>query len=132
MTRAYEYLFYRAYLWPARGSDAVRRFTAVVILSVIVCWHALAVLAFCEGLVGHGLIPGGLTTREGVVFFTLLLALQYVWFASTGRYRVILDRYSAEPANQRRLRSIAVFSYVLLSFILLICASVFRGNRLHT
>jgi len=136
MIYAYEYLFYRLYLfqsrknWPSEGA-------AVLVVSYLMTLLFFGnFLLLCE--VVHLLTTGGkgkVPAFSKVEIFSTILVLgycHYLFWRHNRRYRKVVERFESESAEGSTIRKLMVRLYITLSILLPFGAAIIRGWLLGT
>jgi hypothetical protein len=131
MIRAYQHLVYGLYRWQTRVWETLAGFNAILLASIFIFFNGLTVVALCEAISRHVFLPP-LSKAHVWLIGAFIFAIQYVPLVTFGQYADILERFRSESNRQRRIRTLALVGYAILSYASLICVAIFRTHRLHT
>lgn len=119
---AYEYLFYKLYIWSIKvnGEDYYNKASACFMVSAVLLLNAITFVAIFAIITGVFIIPSNLPKVFGALAAVLVWLFNYIYFSSGKRYLKILDRYRNESEGNAKRGNIIVTSYVIGSFVLLV------------
>ena len=124
------YLFLRGYELAIKQRSQVPWFRPLVLLSALNGLNALVVIWVCLELWGEDrpIAHQVFASRLAIVLWTILvfLTLYFRWIRN-GRYLAFRDEFNVESVAQRRLRTVVMFIYVIIS----LCAPAMVGYWVH-
>lgn len=117
---ALKYLYYRIYAWNLRvwGESDLPQYNALFGVSFLLFLNMLSILATVEVFVGEHLIQDSNFTKfvlAGVIF--VVFVVNFLCLVHDRKYMRIVKEFSDESATQRKGRLIALWIYVIGSFI---------------
>jgi|GEM_PF-3073533 len=115
---AYEYFFYRTYLFQRSfGPLQNPTFTSAAIVSVLLYLNLLSILLAIKSVSGFDTPINDLFT---LVILALLLTANWSYFSRPGKFSYLHNTFSTEPASRARRRTWFCALYVALTVALFV------------
>jgi hypothetical protein len=118
--RAYKYLYYRIYSWNLRawGESDMPQYNSLFGVSFLAFLNILSVPTALDLVIGGNVINNsgvGKLLIFGLLF--VVLVISYFLLVVNSRYKKIAQDFSSETTHQKRTRLIAIWLYILGSFV---------------
>lgn len=127
MMKIYRYLYYRLYSWNLKtwGEKDLPQWNALFGLSFMMFLN-LGLLGFLLQLLGVNIfLRDELPKKELIILMLSLFVVNYFLFIHRGNYRSIVKELKKEPPEKRRINTILIWLYVILSFALFVLSAMF-------
>lgn len=117
LVKPLRYLYFRIYEWNLRkhGESDFPQYNALLGTSFLMLMNFLSIPLIVDHL-GIMVIAPATFRNLVIALMPTTLVLHYLLLFRGGRYRTIQREFANEAANSRRRGTIAVWSYVVLSF----------------
>lgn len=122
----FKYLYYRIYTWNLKkwGERDVPQMNAMFGVSFMMFVNLFPIGALLE-LSGLKIFLRGETPKmELIIILLSLLGLNYFLFVHDGKYRLIAKELRKESPRKRRINTIYIWLYFLLSFAFLCLSAI--------
>jgi energy-coupling factor transporter transmembrane protein EcfT len=124
LVRYLKYIFWRNYLWQARtwGERSLPAVTAMSIVTLLLMFHGLVVLAIIEVVTGFPILRAEkYKDIIGLCFFAFLWIFPYFYFVNSDRYKKILKEYVSfkETRYQAMWRALAIVMHFIACLVAL-------------
>lgn len=127
MMKIYRYLYYRLYSWNLKtwGEKDLPQWNALFGVSFMMFLN-LGLLGFLLQLLGVNIfLRDELPKKELIIIMLSLFVVNYFLFIHRGNYRSIVKELKKEPPEKRRINTILIWLYVILSFALFVLSAMF-------
>lgn len=127
MMKFYRYLYYRLYSWNMKswGDKDLPQWNALFGVSFMMFLN-LGLLGFLLQLLGVNIfLRDELPKKELIIIMLSLFVVNYFLFIHRGNYRSTVKELKKEPPEKRRINTILIWLYVILSFALFVLSAMF-------
>lgn len=127
MMKIYRYLYYRLYSWNLKtwGEKDLPQWNALFGVSFMMFLN-LGLLGFLLQLLGVNIfLRDELPKKELIIIMLSLFVVNYFLFIHRGNYRSTVKELKKEPPEKRRINTILIWLYVILSFALFVLSAMF-------
>jgi hypothetical protein len=127
MMKIYRYLYYRLYSWNLKtwGEKDLPQWNALFGVSFMMFLN-LGLLGFLLQFLGVNIfLRDELPKKELIIIMLSLFVVNYFLFIHRGNYRSTVKELKKEPPEKRRINTILIWLYVILSFALFVLSAMF-------
>lgn len=131
MVKAYEYVYYRIYLWglKAYGEQDRPHDSAVLGVALLTYLNILTLFAILQGITGIKFSEiGGLSVEYLAVLAVCYMVLHYFILFRKKRYKQIIVEHSQESEEKHKKGTIWVIAYIVGTPIALIVSTLIASQ----
>jgi len=124
----FDYFYFKLYKATLKTSlYDIPRFAACVYLGGLIGTNLLLVYLF---LVKIDILPYIFTDKNqgGILFFFIILLCVVVY--NKKKHQLILDKYSKESNDKRIRGNVIVFTYIIISFLMIFAVAFYKSGKL--
>lgn len=127
--KAYEYAFYKFYDWlyNPNSKDDLPHIRAIGLLSVLTIFNLYSCLVLIEVVTGAKLTAFTSFSKLGIaVIVAPYCAVHYAFLLHGDRYKNIIAEFQDEDAQKKKIGSIQVTLYIILTIIIFISSAIIK------
>ena len=127
--KAIDYLYYKIYRVVLKGSlNDIAPFAAMIYSCGIICLNLFVIGAFMRKI---GLLPFFVRNKNQMIIFMIsFFVLGYFYFIYGQRYKRIIAKHENENANKRKRGNLVVWTYIILSFLMIFAVAFYKPGVL--
>ena len=127
--KVFDYLFYKLYRAAQKSSvKEISAWAASVFTGALIGINITVLSAF---LAKFDIAPFILSSKKQAVWYmVVIIFVSIVLFLLKDRYKTVVERYSSETERSRIRGSVIVWTYVILSFLMIFVVAFFRPGKI--
>ena len=122
----YKYLYYRLYSWNLRkwGEKDLPQWNALLGVSFMMFQNLFVMILLLQYLGINIPLPQKTPVIEIIVLMAGFFAVNYFWFMHKNKFYRIAAEFNREDARKRKKRTLLLWTYLVLSFVLMTCLAI--------
>ncbi len=122
----YKYLYYRLYSWNLKkwGEKDLPQWNALLGVSFMMFQNLFVMILLLQYLGINIPLPQKIPVMEIIVLMAGFFAVNYFWFIRKNKFYRIAVEFNREDARKRKKRTLLLWTYFVLSFVLLTCLAI--------
>ena len=127
--KVFDYLFYKLYRAAKKSSiKEISVWAATVFTGALIGINITVLSAF---LAKFDIAPFILSSKKHAAWFMVaIIFVSIAFFLLKERYKTVVERYSTETERSRIRGNVIVWTYVILSFLMIFVVAFFRPGKI--